>query len=35
MEYVTWTRMEDGTAEDYALLERCEQGYHGLAWSTA
>ncbi|MEM7225932.1 MAG: HD domain-containing protein [Pseudomonadota bacterium] len=28
MEYVTWTRMEDGTVEDYALLERCEQSFN-------
>ncbi len=27
METVGFTRMEDGTAEDYALLERYEEGY--------
>ena len=25
MEYVSWTRMEDGTKEDYALLDRLEK----------
>ena len=28
MDYVSWTRMEDGTVEDYALLDRCEQAYN-------
>ena len=28
MEYVSWTRMEDGTPEDYVLLERCEKAFN-------
>ncbi|MDX6520371.1 MAG: hypothetical protein QOF08_976, partial [Gaiellales bacterium] len=27
MKTVAFTRMEDGTAEDYALLDRYEEGY--------